>query len=109
MTLTELLKAAQDRGGSDLHLSVGAPPIVRIDGDLHRLPLPPLTADLARSLACSALSEEQRRWFDERNDIDLALSVREVSCSSRGRPAAANRRRLPPSWIASTSRGPFTF
>jgi twitching motility protein PilT len=78
MTLTELLKAAQDRGGSDLHLSVGAPPIVRIDGDLHRLPLPPLTADLARSLACSALSEEQRRWFDERNDIDLALSVRGV-------------------------------
>jgi twitching motility protein PilT len=78
MTLTELLKAAQDRGGSDLHLAVGAPPIVRIDGDLHRLPLPPLTADLSRSLACSALSDEQRRWFEERDDIDLALSVRGV-------------------------------
>jgi twitching motility protein PilT len=78
MTLTELLKAAQDRGGSDLHLAVGAPPTVRIDGDLHRLPLPPLTADVARTLACSALSDEQRRWFEERDDIDLALSVRGV-------------------------------
>jgi twitching motility protein PilT len=78
MTLTELLKAAQDRGGSDLHLAVGAPPIVRIDGDLHRLPLPPLTADLARSLACSALNDEQRRWFEGCDDIDLALSVRGV-------------------------------
>jgi twitching motility protein PilT len=78
MTLAALLKAALDRGGSDLHLSVGAPPCIRVDGDLLRLPLPVLTADLARTLACSALTDEQRRIFDHHDDIDLALTVEGV-------------------------------
>jgi twitching motility protein PilT len=78
MTLQGLLKIARDRGASDLHLAAGVPPSVRIDGDLHRLPLPDLTADDTRTLADSAFSDVQRRAFEHGEDVDLALLVEDV-------------------------------
>ena len=42
-TLHELLRTAVDLGGSDLHLSIGTPPQVRVDGELVKLDQPPLT------------------------------------------------------------------
>ena len=78
MTLPGLLKIARDRGASDLHLAAGVPPSVRIDGDLHRLPLPDLTPDDTRTLADSAFSEVQRRAFEHGEDVDLALLVEDV-------------------------------
>ena len=78
MTLPGLLKIARDRGASDLHLAVGSPPSVRIDGDLHRLPLPILTPDDARTLADSAFNDTHRVAFENGEDVDLALLVEDV-------------------------------
>ena len=75
MTLHELLRATLDLGGSDLHLSVGAPPAVRVDGDLHRLDLPALTAEDTQRLADSALDDGERWMFDDGDEVDRALAV----------------------------------
>jgi twitching motility protein PilT len=78
MTLAGLLKETLDRGGSDLHLSAGAPPIVRVDGDLLRLPLPVLTPEHTKALAYSALTAAQRARFEDDSDIDLAVAIDDV-------------------------------
>ena len=46
INLPDLLKATLDMGGSDLHLSMGTPPQVRVDGHLRRLEMPELTPDV---------------------------------------------------------------
>ena len=75
MTLADLLGAAIEIGGSDLHLCVGSPPQVRVAGRLRRLALPSLTPESVRLLAMSALSEAERRAFDETWELDVALEL----------------------------------
>jgi twitching motility protein PilT len=75
MDLPNLLKATLDLGGSDLHLSIGSPPQVRVDGRLQPLDLPALTPDVTRSLAYSVLTDAQRRTFEESCELDLAFSL----------------------------------
>ena len=75
MTLAELLNATRERGGSDLHLCVGAPPTVRIDGDLRWLDLPVLRAEDTHALATSALTDSQRRTFESGVEVDLAIAM----------------------------------
>jgi twitching motility protein PilT len=124
MTLAGLLRISRDRGASDLHLSVGVPPVVRIDGDLRRLPLPDLSAEDTRTLACSALNDVQRRAFESGEDVDLALLVEDLGrcrCNvfrQKGAVGAVFRLiphairsiedlRLPPvvAWLADRPRG----
>jgi twitching motility protein PilT len=78
MNLPDLLKATLDLGGSDLHLSIGSPPQVRVDGRLQRLDLPVLTPDVTKSLAYGVLSDAQRRKFEESWEMDLAFSLQGI-------------------------------
>ncbi len=78
MTLPDLLKATLDLGGSDLHLSIGSPPQVRVYGRLQRLDLPALTAGVTKSLAYSVLTDAQKRTFEETRELDLAFGLRGV-------------------------------
>lgn len=74
--LVELLRETAARGGSDLHLTAGVPPFVRVDGNLLRLEeRPVLTPEIAARLACSPLTSGQRARFDDGEDIDLAFAV----------------------------------
>jgi len=57
MNLPDLLKATLDLGGSDLHLSIGSPPQVRVDGHLRRLEVPDLTPDTSKVLVYSVLTD----------------------------------------------------
>ncbi|MDH7569003.1 MAG: type IV pili twitching motility protein PilT, partial [Armatimonadota bacterium] len=56
-TLDDLLRGLVERGGSDLHLRVGLPPVYRIRGELTPLPLPPLQPEDTEALMFSILSE----------------------------------------------------
>ncbi len=76
--LPDLLKQTFDLGGSDLHLSVGSPPQVRVDGHLRRLDGPDLTADVTKGLAYSVLTDLQKRQFEETWELDLAFGLRGV-------------------------------
>ena len=76
--LPDLLKSTLDLGGSDLHLSIGSPPQVRVNGHLQRLDLPALTADVTKSLAYSVLTDAQKKTFEETWELDLAFGLRGV-------------------------------
>ena len=70
--LSTMLGLLVNQGGSDLHLSVGSPPRVRVDGALEPLEGPELTAEDTALLARSALTDEQ--WDTLERDLELDLS-----------------------------------
>ena len=78
MNLPDLLKETLDLGGSDLHLSIGSPPQVRVDGDLRRLSHPDLTPDVSKALAYSVLTDAQKKLFEEKWELDMAFGLRGV-------------------------------
>jgi twitching motility protein PilT len=78
LNLPDLLKATLEFGGSDLHLSIGSPPQVRVDGHLRRLELPVLTPDVLKSLCYSVLTDAQKKKFEETWELDLAFGLRGV-------------------------------
>ncbi len=76
MDINDLLKKAHSQGASDLHLKVGAHPILRINGELSLLSSENrLSQEDTLKIAFSVMSPGQREMFKKRNDIDLAYSV----------------------------------
>ncbi len=73
--LKKLLGYAVKNGASDLHLSVGSPPAVRIDGEIRFLPADPLTLEDMESFVNEMMNERQRDTFYDRGDFDLAHGV----------------------------------
>ncbi len=70
-----LFKLMQQKGASDLHLSAGSPPLLRISGDMEPVKHPPLTHDQAQGLLFEVLSDDQKAHFQQTNDLDFAYSV----------------------------------
>ncbi|MEO1269059.1 MAG: type IV pilus twitching motility protein PilT [Myxococcota bacterium] len=77
--LHQLLKVMVEKGSSDLHLSCGSPPQLRIDGRLHPLRMPPLSATETRQLCYSILTDAQKKSFEETNELDLSFGVKGLS------------------------------
>jgi twitching motility protein PilT len=77
--LPTLLAYAKDQGASDLHVSAGMPPMLRLRGHLVRLEMPALTSEDACAAIYDILSDEQRRVFEGRRDLDFALDIPNVS------------------------------
>jgi twitching motility protein PilT len=77
--LTALLGFANDEGASDLHISAGLPPLVRIRGEIVRLEMPALSRDDAHSAIYDILNDEQKKLFEEHHDIDFAFEIPGVS------------------------------
>lgn len=76
MNINELLKIALQRGASDLHIKVGNPPVLRIDGVLTPMVEEKrVTQEDAISVAFGIMSGPQKEKFKEKNEIDLAYSV----------------------------------
>lgn len=74
-TLEDLLRLTVEKGGSDLHLVVGIPPCIRINGDLIRQEMPNLLPEDVEVMLFSMMTEEQKESFLEEWELDLALSV----------------------------------
>ena len=70
--LTFLVKS----NGSDLHLITNSPPIVRLDGELQKMKLPPLTAEQVKTLIYEILPERNRKEFEAVNDTDFAYVLK---------------------------------
>ena len=76
MNINELLKVSIERGASDLHIKVGNPPVLRIDGVLTPMvEQKRVTQEDAISIAFSVMSGPQKEKFREKNELDLAYSV----------------------------------
>jgi twitching motility protein PilT len=78
-SLHQLLKTMIEKGASDMHLTTGAPPLLRIDGSIVPLRLPPLGPVETKQLCFSILNEEQRAQFEKNNEIDLSFGVKGLS------------------------------
>jgi twitching motility protein PilT len=75
----QLLKAMIEKGASDLHVTTGTAPQLRIDGKLHPLRMPPLSPPETKQLCYSVLTDSQKHQFEERNELDLSFSVQKLS------------------------------
>jgi twitching motility protein PilT len=75
MILEDLLQEVFKRGASDLHISAGQPPILRVDGKLLRLDMPALTPEDCQRVIFAMLSNEQRRQLEQNWDLDCSYGV----------------------------------
>jgi twitching motility protein PilT len=75
----QFLKAMIEKGASDLHITTGTAPQLRIDGKLHPLKVPPLSAPETKQLCYSVLTDAQKHQFEEANELDLSFSVQRLS------------------------------
>ena len=65
-----------DKGASDLHITVGSPPRLRIDGDLVKLQTEPLTATETKTLCYSVMNDSQKLRFEEDLELDFSFGIR---------------------------------
>ena len=65
VNLHQLLKTMIEKGASDMHITTGTPPLLRIDGGIVPLKLPPLGPVETKQLCFSVLTEEQRAHFEQ--------------------------------------------
>jgi twitching motility protein PilT len=75
----QLLKAMIEKGASDLHITTGTPPQLRIDGKLVPLKMPPLSPQETKQVCYSVLTDAQKHRFEEHNELDLSFSVQKLS------------------------------
>lgn len=78
-TLRELLEQMVKMGASDLHLTVGAPPVVRVDGKLQRLNFDFLTGEQTKKLSYSMLNEKQKLKFEQNSELDFSFGIEQMS------------------------------
>ena len=75
MDISNLLEIALEAGASDLHLSTGLPPILRIDGELQTTSLPPLDQPQVKRLVYGLMSDKQIGLFEKNAEIDLGWEL----------------------------------
>jgi twitching motility protein PilT len=78
-SLHQLLKAMVDRGASDLHITTGTAPQLRIDGELVPLKMNPLSPVDTKQYCYSILTDAQKHKFEEENELDLSFGVKGLS------------------------------
>ena len=75
MDITELLAFSAKQGASDLHLSAGLPPMIRVDGDVRRINLPALDHKQVHALIYDIMNDKQRKDFEEFLETDFSFEV----------------------------------
>ena len=77
MDLTQLLAFTMQNNASDLHLSSGNPPIIRVDGQMKRVKADALSGDDIRTMLYSVMTEEQRAEYEKNMELDFAIALGE--------------------------------
>ena len=75
MDITELLAFAVKNKASDLHLSAGLPPMIRVHGDVRRINLPPLEHKEVHAMVYDIMNDAQRKQFEESWECDFSFAV----------------------------------
>jgi twitching motility protein PilT len=79
MDITRLLEFTHQHEASDLHISAGEPPLMRVHGDIKRIQAPALSAEQAQAMLYEIMNESQRALFEERSELDFALDAQGVA------------------------------
>ncbi|KZX83173.1 twitching motility protein PilT [Oleiphilus sp. HI0009] len=100
MDITELLAFSAKQGASDLHLSSGLPPMIRVDGDVRRINLPAMEHKEVHRLIYDIMNDKQRKDFEEFLETDFSFEVPgvarfRVNAFNQNRGAGAVFRTIP--------------
>ena len=100
MDITELLAFSAKQGASDLHLSAGLPPMIRVDGDIRRIDLPPMDHKQVYELIYDIMNDKQRKDYEEFFETDFSFEVPgvarfRVNAFNQNRGAAGVFRTIP--------------
>ena len=100
MDITELLAFAVKNKASDLHLSAGLPPMIRVHGDIRRINLPPMEHEDVHAMVYDIMSDAQRKIYEEILECDFSFAVPNlarfrVNAFNQQRGAAAAFRTIP--------------
>ena len=100
MDITELLAFSAKQGASDLHLSAGLPPMIRVDGDVRRINLPAMEHKQVHALIYDIMNDKQRKDYEEFLETDFSFEVPgvarfRVNAFNQNRGAAAVFRTIP--------------
>lgn len=79
LKIQQLLKLVVDKKASDLHLSIGNHPCIRIDGLIHRIKIGELTANDVERLFSQIITENQRKVLREKNQIDFSFAIKNLA------------------------------
>ncbi len=75
MDIGELLAFAVKNGASDMHLSAGLPPMIRVDGDVRRINVPPLEHKAVHDLVYDIMNDKQRKDYEEFLETDFSFEI----------------------------------
>ncbi len=92
MDITELLAFSVQHNASDLHLSTGSPPLIRVDGDVRKLNIPAFEAKDVNALVYDIMNDRQRKEYEENLEVDFSFEVPNLA---RFRVNAFNQNRGP--------------
>ena len=100
MDIAELLAFSVKNKASDLHLSAGLPPMIRVDGDVRRINIPALDHKSVHGLVYDIMSDKQRRDYEEYLEVDFSFEIPglarfRVNAFNQNRGAAAVFRTIP--------------
>ncbi len=100
MDITELLAFSVKNKASDLHLSAGLPPMIRVHGDVRRINLPPMEHKDVHSMVYDIMNDSQRKTFEETLECDFSFEIPNlarfrVNAFNQQRGAAAVFRTIP--------------
>ena len=100
MDIGELLAFSVKNGASDLHLSAGLPPMIRVDGDIRRINVPALEHKVVHDLVYDIMNDKQRKDYEEFLETDFSFEIPglarfRVNAFNQNRGAAAVFRTIP--------------
>ncbi|WP_028310507.1 MULTISPECIES: type IV pilus twitching motility protein PilT [Derxia] len=100
MDISELLAFAVKNKASDLHLSSGLPPMIRVHGDVRRINLPPMEHKDVHGMVYDIMNDSQRKFYEENLECDFSFAIPglarfRVNAFVQNRGAAAVMRTIP--------------
>ena len=90
MDITELLAFSVKQNASDLHLSAGVPPMIRVDGEMRKVNVPALTHKEVHTLIYDIMNDQQRKSYEEELETDFSFEIPDLA---RFRVNAFNQKR----------------
>jgi twitching motility protein PilT len=79
LDIAELLAFTVSQKASDLHLSAGMPPMLRIDGDMKRLKLPDLEQERVHAMIYDIMNDRQRRVYEQKLQVDFSFALPDIA------------------------------
>jgi len=79
MDVSELLAFTVKNNASDLHVSSGEPPMIRIHGDMTRIKMPPIEAREVQAMVYDIMNDTQRKTFEEHLELDFSFSLGDIA------------------------------